>query len=173
MIVAIDPGTTESAWCALDGEKIIAFGKDPHTTLRARLRSEWNPASDLLAIEMIASYGMPVGREVFETCLWIGRYLEAWEMRSGTCKLVYRKEVKVFHCESVRATEANIRAALLDRFGPGREKAIGTKREPGPLYGLKGDCWAALAVGLTLGARPGLTSASRPATPAASRGMPF
>jgi hypothetical protein len=42
---------------------------------------------------------------------------------------------------------------LLDRFGPGREVAVGTKRAPGPLYGIKGDEWSALAVALTLQAQ--------------------
>jgi hypothetical protein len=101
-----------------------------------------------LALEMIASYGMPVGREIFETCLWIGRFIEAWEMRQGRYQLIYRKDVKLFHCESARATDANIRAALIDRYGPGKERAIGKKSSPGPLYGLKGDHWAALAVAL-------------------------
>jgi len=158
MIIAIDPGSAESAWCALEGDKPIAFGKEPNSELLIRLRRQWSPldGADFLAVEMIASYGMPVGREVFETCLWIGRYIEAWERRSGKFKLVYRKDVKVFHCESTRANDANIRAALLDRYGPGRDKAVGTKRAPGPLYGLKGDCWAALAVGLTIHGRPAL-----------------
>lgn len=175
MIIAIDPGNSESAWCALDGDKPVAFDKESNSAVLARVRENWNPVEggDLLAIEMIASYGMPVGREVFETCLWIGRYIEAWERRGGKYKLVYRKDVKVFHCESTRATDANIRAALLDRYGPGREKAIGTKREPGALYGMKGDCWAALAVGLTVNARPALAlGATAPEVPV-PEGMPF
>lgn len=151
-IIAIDPGNSESAWCVLEEGKITGVGKEPNSEVLIRVRRDWSPldSGDLLAVEMIASYGMPVGREVFETCLWIGRYIEAWERRQGKFRLVYRKEVKVYHCESVRATDANIRAALLDRYGPGREKAIGTKREPGPLYGIKGDEWSALAVALTV-----------------------
>jgi hypothetical protein len=109
-----------------------------------KLREERDIAG-LLAVEMIASYGMPVGREVFETCLWIGRFIEAWGRQY---QLIYRKDVKIFHCESVRATDANIRASLIDRFGPGKVKAIGTKKAPGPLYGIKGDEWSALAVAL-------------------------
>jgi hypothetical protein len=157
-IIAIDPGNTASAWCVLDNGEIRDFGKEPNSDMLIRARREWSPVEgDLLAVEMIASYGMAVGREVFETCLWIGRFIEAWERRQGEYKLIYRKDVKVFHCESTRATDANIRAALLDHYGPGREKAIGTKREPGPLYGVKGDCWAALAVARTA-AGNGVTS---------------
>ena len=149
-IVAIDPGNDSSAWCALEDGKPVAFGKEPNSDVLIRCRREWSPldAGDVLAVEMIASYGMPVGREVFETCLWIGRYIEAWERRQGKFRLVYRKDVKLFHCESVRATDANIRAALIDRFGPGKAIAIGKKSAPGPLYGLKGDEWSALAVAL-------------------------
>lgn len=32
---------------------------------------------------------------------------------------------------------------------PGKEKAIGKKATPGPLYGVVGDEWAALAVAVT------------------------
>ena len=52
-------------------------------------------------------------------------------------------------CGHPRAKDPNIRQALLDRFGPGREKALGTKKAPGALYGIKGDEWAALAVAIT------------------------
>jgi hypothetical protein len=34
-----------------------------------------------------------------------------------------------------------------------KDRAIGKKKSPGPLYGIKGDQWAALAVALCLGDR--------------------
>lgn len=145
-VLAIDPGNELSAWCVLREGAPVAFGKQSNSEILARLRNpEPRHGVALMAVEMIASYGMPVGREVFETCLWIGRFIEAW---GGQHRLVYRREVKLFHCESVRATDANIRAAIIDRFGPGKSKAIGTKAAKGPLYGLKGDEWSALAVAL-------------------------
>lgn len=152
-IIAIDPGNASSAWCVLDGDKPLAFAKEPNSDVLIRVRREWSPLDEanLLAVEMIQSFGMPVGREVFETCLWIGRFVEAWERRQGKYALVYRRDVKLHLCESARAKDSNVRAALLDRYGPGREKAIGTKRAPGPLYGIAGDTWSALAVGLTAG----------------------
>ncbi|MBV8782506.1 MAG: hypothetical protein JO353_14005, partial [Phycisphaerae bacterium] len=48
-----------------------------------------------------------------------------------------------------RAKDGNIRQALIDRFGPTKERAIGKKKSPGPLYGMSGDCWSALAVAVT------------------------
>lgn len=150
LVIAIDPGNEQSAWCVLLNGKPQAFDKQPNLDVLARCRRDWSPldSGDVLAIEMIASYGMAVGREVFETCVWIGRFAEAWERRGGTVHFVYRKDVKLFHCENTRANDSNIRAALIDRYGPGKDIAVGTKRQPGPLYGVKGDAWAALAVGL-------------------------
>ena len=99
-----------------------------------------------LAIEMIASYGMAVGREVFETCVWIGRFKQAYPDPDAV-KLVYRKDVKLHLCGSARAKDANIRQALIDKLGP-----VGTKKAPGPLYGVTSHAWAAVAVAVTASA---------------------
>ncbi len=147
-ILAIDPGNELSAWCYWDGRPEQA-GKSPNADLLETLSEHDPEAYDMLAIEMIASYGMAVGREVFDTCVWIGRFWEAWSRHGGHVRLIYRKDVKLHHCQTTRANDANIRAALIDRFGPGKIAAIGTKKAPGPLYGIKGDEWAALAVALT------------------------
>jgi len=88
---------------------------------------------------------MAVGAEVFETVFWSGRFAQAWSRRF---ERMPRREIKQHLCHSARATDANIRQALIDRFG-GTEKAIGKKKTPGPLYLLKGHLWAAFAVAIT------------------------
>ena len=104
----------------------------------------------LAAIEMVASYGMAVGATVFETVWWSGRFTEAWAgWNDGLPIRVYRKDVKLHLCGSVRAKDTNIRQALIDRYGPGRNVAVGRKDSPGPLYGFKADCWQALGVAIT------------------------
>lgn len=145
MIFAIDPGTTQSGWALLEGAKVIDSGvSDNHDLLR------WvqdGQGADALAIEMVASYGMAVGREVFETVRWIGRFQQAWRDPEAV-QLVYRKDVKLHLCGDTRAKDPNIRQALLDQLGP-----PGTKKEPGNTYGVKSHAWSALAVAVTASAR--------------------
>lgn len=152
-VLAIDPGTTQSAYVQLRGRTVMDAGILPNPDILLRLRQlptaipyEGAYHDVDLAVEMIASYGMPVGREVFETCVWVGRFVEAW---GGGWEYVYRKDVKLTLCQSPRAKDSNIRAALIDLYGPGKGKAVGLKKTPGPLYGFKKDMWAALAVGIT------------------------
>ncbi len=101
----------------------------------------------ILVIEQIESFGMAVGREVFETVFWTGRFAEAWCPKRF--ERMPRREVKQHLCRSARATDSNIRQALIDRFGPGTDKAFGKKKAPGPLFGITGHKIAALAVAIT------------------------
>ena len=153
--IGVDPGCKETAWVLLADGMPVDHGKCENETL---LKAIWEgfDLSDIMAIEMIASYGMPVGKEVFETCLWIGRFKEAWVHRGGRVRLIYRRDVKLFHCETSRANDANIRAALIDRYGPGKDLAVGVKAKQGPLYGIKADEWSALAVALTADGKPAI-----------------
>jgi len=140
VIFAIDPGTTESGWCVYDG-RVCDSGVDDNADLLLKIKHAQPDYP--LAIEMIASYGMPVGKEVFETCVWIGRFQQAWR-RPEEVRLIYRRDVKLHLCSSPRAKDANIRQALIDKLGP-----VGTKNAPGPLYGVKSHAWAALGVAVT------------------------
>ena len=147
-ILAIDPGPTESAYVSLEVTgRIVEAAKVPNEQLLQMLRSARPGRWDAIAVEMIASYGMPVGAEVFETCVVIGRICEA--LRNREPIRVERIEVKSAICHSGKANDANIRQALIDRYG-GKDKAIGKKATPGPLYGISGDMWAALAVAVTV-----------------------
>jgi hypothetical protein len=147
-ILAIDPGPTESAYVVYDGKYLRGFAKVDNETLLNRLSGEWFPEkyNGQLVIEQIAAMGMAVGAEVFETCFWSGRFAQAW---SGDFDRVKRHAVKMHLCGNMRAKDANIRVALIDKFGPGKESAIGSKKQPGPLYGVSGDVWSALAVAIT------------------------
>jgi hypothetical protein len=150
-ILAIDPGTTESGWCIYADGTVSLSGVMSNPEVVELLKCNTSPRDYTLAIEMIASYGMAVGREVFETCVWIGRFVQAWHSPDAV-RLVYRRDVKLHLCGSPNAKDANIRQALLDMFprtGGGKTPQIGTKSQPGPLYGVSSHAWAALGVAVT------------------------
>ena len=150
MLLAIDPGNVESAWVMYDDEnKIpISFAKEVNKDVSDQFK-EFKEKTDLLVIEMIACYGMPVGESVFQTCVWIGRYAQLWESLGGKVEFLFRKDVKMTLCHTMKAKDSNIRQAIMDRYGSTREVAIGTKKSPGVLYGCKKDIWAALGVAIS------------------------
>lgn len=150
MILAIDPGPTHSGYVQFNGAIVIDAGKLPNHEMleEVRMWPVFGPAAAYIAIEMVASFGMAVGKEVFETVRWIGRFQQA-SAKPDDVLLIYRHDVKMHLCKSARAKDSNIRQALIDRFGPGKDQAIGRKSSPGPLYGVSGDAWSALAVAVT------------------------
>lgn len=160
-VLAIDPGNIDSGWCIIDADtgRPLRFAKTDNDELNMLLRSGAVTA-DLTAIEMIASYGMPVGREVFETCVWIGRLHAAIEHATASPPtLVVRQPVKLHHCHSSSARDSNVRQALVDRFASGQGNyGKGTKKDPGWFYGFHRDVWQAYALAVYAAdvlARPG------------------
>ena len=145
LILSIDPGTTHSGYVGYRDGQVLGSGVLPNDEIKPMIRGG---AYDTLAIEMIASYGMAVGREVFETCVWIGRFYQMTEPFHDKVRLVYRKDVKMHLCGTPRAKDENIRQAIIDRYG-GKAEAIGTVKKQGPLYGVKSHAWAALGVAIT------------------------
>src|SRR5438309_8443003 len=110
-----------------------------NTDLLVMLQTRANHGEQLV-IEWIESYGMPVGKEIFDTVRWVGRFQQAWRDPEGV-RFIPRRAVKLHLCNSPRAKDSNVRQALLDKFGP-----QGTKKNKGPLYGVKTHAWAALGV---------------------------
>ena len=142
-ILAIDPGTYESAYVVWDGKKILGYDKvDNHKMLKLIADPPWDV--DLLAVERVASYGQRVGQEVFDTCMWTGRFIQAAAAEMLEFKLIYRMTIKKHLIGSHTAKDADIRRRLLDVVGP-----QGTKKAPGPTYGIKSDIWQALALAVT------------------------
>lgn len=140
-ILAIDPGTKQSGWVLFDGKNVLDSGVDDNHDLLRWVQA--GQGAHMLAIEMIAGMGMTVGQTTFETVRWIGRFQQAWSDPEAVC-LVYRREVKQHLCGNQRAKDKNIRQALLDLVGE-----QGTKKAPGPTYGVASHAWSALAIAVT------------------------
>jgi len=170
LIIGIDPGPEQSAYAVIDTDsgfpgKIIAFGKGKENNVLEFIYKSINGYlghEKHLCIEMPASYGMAVGRSVFETCAQVGRFEISLNHNFNINKTfrLYRKSkndngipsICMSICKNNKSGDSNIRAAIIDLYpatGGGKVPQIGTKKEPGPLYGVSKDVWAALAVALT------------------------
>ena len=152
-ILAIDPGNERSAYVLYEHGTILAFDTTTNKVILERMPEFKAEYIDEMAIEMIASYGMSVGKSIFDTCVWIGRFIQRWDPKPWS--KVYRHDVKMHLCHSMKAKDGNVRQALIDLYPPsggGKCPQIGTVKQKGPLYGVSGDVWSALAVAVTFDA---------------------
>ena len=145
IILAIDPGFTQTAYVLLDTEKQEIW--DKAILPNEECLESWNTKNyfptepDICVIEQVAGMGMVVGETVFETAVWSGRF---WQFLLGLgykVDRIKRNAIKNILCGSSRAKDKNIRQRLIDIYGE-----QGTKKSPGKTYGMKADMWAALAV---------------------------
>jgi hypothetical protein len=160
ILLAIDPGYQKSGLVVYDTRERAVVDHDiiDNDVLLARLDSSgdlWIDYGSMrrfgattddtttLVLEQISMGGMIAGAEIFETCFFSGRAVERW---SGPWTRMKRKDVKLELCGVVHAKDANIRAVLIEEFGPTTDLAIGSRKTPGPLYGIRAHEWAALAL---------------------------
>lgn len=152
VVLAIDPGPVRSGWAVVDSadHRPLAFNKTPNDEFLADLRSDIVHRVDLVAIEQVESYGARVGREVFDTVFWAGRFAEATATATDReALLVGRRKVKLHLCGRSAAKDADVVQALVDLFAPGqRNHGKGTKLDPGWFYGFRVDVWQAYALGV-------------------------
>jgi hypothetical protein len=140
-VLAIDPGTHQSGYVVfLKGGGVLKAGVLPNAEIMDVIRKS---DADLLAIERIVSYGMAVGQETFDTCIWTGRMMEVWPCPDEVL-LIERKVVKKYVCGKSSVGDPEVRAGLIKMVGPS-----GSKRAPGPTYGVTSHAWAALGVAVT------------------------
>jgi hypothetical protein len=144
-LLAIDPGTTKSGWVLLENREDAAYYGLPildtpdskGTSYIVPVEWGWSDNHEMyslinkfqapIVIEDVAHYGMPVGRDVFETIRWTGRFDRHAEASALTSAYINRPEVKLALCGSPRANDSTVRQALIDRYG-GEDKAVGGKK---------------------------------------------
>jgi hypothetical protein len=149
-IIALDPGTTRTAWTQIDTTVWQDFGAGKAYPLLGSGQSANRPLCDRLStvkgiahlvVEDIVYMGMSVGKEVFGTAKWIGRFTDAWK---GEHTLVPRMTVKSAVCGSARGNDSRVRRAILRRYG-----IRGARVPKGHmLHGVATHEWSSLAVAL-------------------------
>jgi len=153
LLTAIDPGPSESAYVCWDTERHDfwtprqGFKMGLVSTDEMIFRLKRDAQSDLIAIEMVQSYGMTVGRSTFETALNVGRFMQSVQGRNAPYL------VKLFGRPTIKGqiggkTDGEIRASLRMRYGEAKK---GEKLE-----GVKKDIWSALALAVAIDERPTL-----------------
>jgi Holliday junction resolvasome RuvABC endonuclease subunit len=140
-VLAIDTGTLQSGYVVYmrDGG-ILEHGILPNHEIREVVRKS---DADMLAMEEFVSYGSVVGQETMESIKWNGRFQECWPCPDEVI-YVTRMAVKKHVCGTGRAKDPQVRESLIKLIGP-----QGSKKSPGPTYGVKSHAWSALAVAIT------------------------
>ncbi len=155
-ILAVDPGTLESAYVMVDEETLrpLEIGKVSNNHLLSVLCSSeifdiWNIKH--FVIEMVAGMGQSVGQETFDTAFWIGRFWEAVRNIQDVPRTkIFRRHEKTFIAKTQKCKDADIIRLLVNRFAPGQlNNGKGTEKNPGWFYGFKADIWQAYAVAVT------------------------
>jgi len=142
VVCGIDPGLDRTAYAAWDGKKVIGKGILANDSLLAF------PVffkDCVYVIEKVGNYGQRVGYHIFDTIFFSGALAAVLYIQTGhPIYLLQRREVKLHLTDSARANDSQIRRALIARIGE-----PGTKKNPGPTYGVKADIWQALALSVT------------------------
>lgn len=157
-VLAIDPGNIESGYCLVESKgdkitKILYAEKVKNEDLLGMIETIYINDNPKFVIELIESYGMAVGRSVFDTCIWTGRFIQMANdanYQKVDVNFIVRREEKLEICKSVKANDSNIRRQLIDLYAKHDFKnGKGTKKNPDFFYGFRADMWAAFAVAHT------------------------
>lgn len=148
-LIGIDPGPRTSGLVVYE---LPAFGP-------GRIRSCFKEA-DLEQVRCVLATA-PQGVEVCIECTQagppsgavvkttevVGRLMERCEVLGLDYHVYYRREVlQALGCARQGNKDSHVRNALIELHGGTKQVAVGTKRAPGPLYGLSSHAWQALGV---------------------------
>jgi hypothetical protein len=115
-IFAVDAGSEKSAFVIFNPltQCIESMGIEANADLLRTLVAPMHVS--VFAFEKLTPYGFPVGKEVFETIEWNGRFRQAAERHNVTVFPVTRKACVVHHTRRSTGGDKEIRASMIARF---------------------------------------------------------
>lgn len=169
-LLAIDPGTTQSAYVMLDEKyRILSADKVDNETMIAIIADA--PGVDVVVIEDMeprytsgdrSAAGAVMGASTIQTIKWMGQFGRQAAMRGLGVDWIFRRDERSALIPTKKNglpplppgtpahADGQIRASLIQRFARyDTATGKGTKKEPDVFYGFAGDMWQAMAVGVT------------------------
>lgn len=169
-LLAIDPGTTESAYVVMRGDySPLSHAKVPNDQLLELIALG---GYDAVVIEHMEARTLNVGKKkdmppqkigktTYDTCIWIGRFKQVAIQCGMDVHEVYRSEEKsrIIPTKKNRlpplpspvpdSTDSKIRHGLIARFAKfDKKNGKGNAAGKDTFYGFKADEWSAFAVGV-------------------------
>jgi hypothetical protein len=147
IIFGIDPGSKKSGYVIFDGTSILGKGEMENEDIIKQIEKEYHLGNEnefIVAIEQIRGYGLVCGDDTFDTCEWGGHFARYAMTLGCLVRMIPRKEIKKHLCGNTTTNDKYVRQALIDRLGE-----QGSKKNPGPTFGIAGHTWSALAVCVT------------------------
>ena len=151
-VIGIDPGPRQSGCVLMQCGRIQTAGTMDNADILSLLASEAENGYRQVVVEWVQSYSKIVGQDVYRTAQFTG------DIRNE-CRhlgILYSEMVRPDVCRALvgrtqKVTKAIISRAVKDWFpltGGGSDPAVGTKKQPGPLYCMRGTehAWDALAL---------------------------
>jgi hypothetical protein len=144
-LLAIDPGTLQSGWVLFDGASVIHSGTTSNDEVLMACYSQAAGHAQCLAIEEPEGMGQIASHALLRAAWAGGGFERAWPRLARSPLRITRRMVvsELLRPATVKgkSQDSRIRQALIDRVGE-----PGTKRAPGPTYGVSSHAWSALAV---------------------------
>lgn len=157
-VLAVDPGSEQSGYVAIDNEnRPFRMGILDNQDFLYEFGELCSGVSGF-AVERTNPYVMTtkdghpyVPKQLAQTWVFIGELKAYWDLlgEGGEVAFVGRRDaLKYVTGKGSRVGDKEMREGLIELYG-GREVAVGLKKNPGPLYGVKSHIWAALGVAVT------------------------
>ena len=147
-VLAIDPGP-EACGVVLyaQGRSVRSWPAMPVEEMLGAILEHAHMA-DVVACERVQSYGI-AGASLLRTAEVYGRVQQAAHYARLPFVGLYRREVLAALDITGRGNrDALVRQRMIEMHGGSRALAVGTRAQPGPLYGVTSHAWQALAVGV-------------------------
>jgi hypothetical protein len=151
LVLGIDPGPTHCGFVIYDTEscRVIEAHKNLEVVETITGIDFHSSRVSLVVIERVQSYGI-AGSSLLRTSETVGRLQQTAESLRIPTLLMYRREIlRILDVTGKGNKDSLVRQRLIEMHGGDRRTAQGTKKEPGPLYGVASHAWSALAVAVS------------------------